>query len=140
MKLESTQEIREEYASYLKRLGVPYKYDVDLYVLLPLTNTRHSFTHVCSVMRDGIILLTDYCGNCYTGVRAANRVAKAIRLQYPDIEIRVEHYGASFELDIYDEHQFTTIEDLHQRILLIAQVVDYGARIGKEMLGDDFER
>ena len=140
MNLESIQEIKDEYASYLERHGVPYINRDDFYVLLPLTNVEHSFTKVCSVMHDGKILLTDYCGNCYTGVRAANRVAKAVRLQYPEINIQVYHYGASFELDISDKCQFTTIEDLHQRILLIAQVVDYGARIGKEMLGDDFER
>ena len=138
--LKSTKDIQAEYAAFLDSLGVPYINRQDFHVLLPLANAEHSFTQVCAMMHDGKILLTDYCGNCYTGIRAANRVAKAIRSKFPDVDTIVEHYGASFELDVYDEHKFTTIEDLHQRVLRIAEVVDYGAAIGKEMLGDDFER
>ena len=138
--LKSTKDIQTEYAAYLDTLGVPYINRQDFHVLLPLRNAKQSFTQVCSMMHDGKILLTDYCGSCHTGVRAANRVAKAIRAQFPDVDIIVEHYVASFEVEIYDEHKYTTIEDLHQRVLRIAEVVDYGAGIGREMLGEDFER
>ena len=84
--------------------------------------------------------LTDYCGNCYTGVRKANRVAKAIREKFPKHEISVEHYGASFEIEVYYEIEFTTIEALHEAVLSVAEVADEGAGIGYEMLGEDFER
>ena len=93
---------------------------------------------MCHV-RDGKILLTDYCGNCYTGVRKANRVAKAIREKFPQHEISVEHYGASFEIDVYYEIEYTTIESLHEAVLSVAEVADEGAGIGYEMLGEDFE-
>ena len=55
-------------------------------------------------------------------------------------DIRPEHYSASFELTIYWEIKYKDIQDLHERVLAIANVVDIGAGIGKEMLGSSFER
>lgn len=138
--LKSTKAILREYAAYLDSMAIPYNNHNDFHVLLPLTNIKESFTKISPSIDDSKIIISDYCGNCYTGVRAANRVAKTIRTRFPDVEIFVEHFGASFELDIYDQHQYTTIENLHQRVLRIAEAVDAGAGIGKEMLGDDFER
>ena len=56
-------------------------------------------------------------------------------------EICVEHYGASFEIEVYYRIQFTTIEALHEAVLSVAEADDEGAKIGDEILGDEeFER
>ena len=135
-----TKKIYKEYAEYLDQTGVPYRNDqTGFHVYIPLKNIEKSFTQVCRAF-DGKVLLTDYCGNCYTGVRLAKRVAKAIREQCPGYEITVEHYGASFEIEVYLEVEYTTTDALHEHVLGVAHVADVGAGIGKEMLGEDFER
>ncbi len=135
-----TKKIYREYAEYLENAGVPYNNNQNgFHVYVSLQNIEKSFTHVCRAF-DGKVLLTDYCGNCYTGIRLANRVAKAIREQCPGYDITVEHYGASFEIEVYHEVEYTTAEVLHEQVIGVAHVADTGAGIGKEMLGEDFER
>ena len=139
------EEIKKAYGMFLKKEGIHYSDHQGFYVRIPLKNTDTSFTHVCDI-RHGEILLADYCGNCYTKIRMAQRVAKAIKqvvkeaipLLDSKFDIRPEHYGASFELTIYWEIKYKDIQDLHERVLAIANVVDIGAGIGKEMLGDEF--
>ena len=67
-------------------------------------------------------------------------MAKAIREKFPNHDIQVEHYGGSFELEVYYKIEYTTIAALHEAALSVAEVADEGARIGYEMLGEDFER
>ena len=137
---ELTAKVYTEYAQYLTRHGIRFNNNQNgFHVYIDLKNIKQSFTHVCQVFH-GKILITDYCGNCYTGVRAANRVAKAIREKCPGHDIRVERYGGSFEIEIYHEIEFTTIDELHEHVLGVAAATDEGARIGYEMLGEDFER
>ena len=134
------KKIYTEYSEYLDQTGVSYNNNQNgFHVYIPLQNIKQSFTRICRAS-DGRILLTDYCGTCYTGVRLAKRVAKAIREQCPDYDIAVEHYGASFEIDVYYEVEYESAEELHRHVLGVAHVVDVGAGIGKEMLGKDFER
>ena len=135
-----TQKIFREYSEYLDKAGVPYKNDQNgFYVFIPLQNIEESFTKVCETY-SGKTLLSDYCGNCYTGIRLAKRVAKAIPAKCPGYEIEIEHYTSLFEFDIYHEVEYTTAEELHQQVLGVVHVVDVGAGIGKEMLGKDFRR
>ena len=96
-----TKRIHKEYAEYLDQAGVPYRNDQNgFFVFIPLKNIKRSFTHVCDAF-SGKVLLADYCGNCYTGIRLANRVAKKIREQCPEYTIDVEHYGASYEIVVW---------------------------------------
>ena len=135
-----TKKIQKEYKEFLDAQGIKYNDTQGLYVYMDTKNIDHSFTHVCSVF-DGNILITDYCGNCYTGIRAANRVAKAIQAKFPECDIRPERYGGSFELEVYKEIEFKSIEDLHEHVCRVAEAADEGAKIGYEMLGkDSFER
>ena len=134
------KKIHKEYAEYLDREGIPYTNGNNGFdVHIPLQNIKESFTQICDPY-DGRVLLDDYCGNCYTGVRAANRVAKAIRAQCPGYEITVEHYGASFEIVVCYLCEYTTAEAFHEYVLGVAHAADVGAGIGKEMLGDSFKR
>ena len=135
-----TKQIYRDYEKFLTDAGISYHNNQNgFHVYIALKNIKQSFTHVCQAF-NGKVLITDYCGNCYTGIRKANSVAKKIRAKFPNHDIQVEHYGASFELDIYYEIPFTTIEALHEAVLNVAEVADEGARIGYEMLGEDFER
>ena len=135
-----TKQLYRDYEIFLTNAGIRYNNNQNgFHVYIDLKNTKQSFTHVCQVFH-GKVLVTDYCGNCYTGIRKANRVAKAIREKFPHYDIQVEHYGGSFELDIYHEIEYTTIASLHEAVLGVAEVADEGARIGYEMLGEDFER
>ncbi len=136
---ELTKEIWKEYGEYLKARDIDYLDNQGFIVRIPLRNTDHSFTHVCGI-RDGKIIVWDYCGSCYTGVRLAKRVAKAIKEKYPGENIVVEKYGGSFELDIIRDVEYTTIEELHKNVMAVTDIVDEGARIGYEMLGEDFDR
>ncbi|MBQ8707020.1 MAG: hypothetical protein IJ523_02895 [Succinivibrionaceae bacterium] len=138
---ELAEMIFREYAAYLEQVGVRYSYRqrAPFYVYVPLTNIDKSFTHVCRYRR-GEIQICDYCGICYTGIRLANRVAKAIRERSGSDDIVVERYGEKFELDIYHTIQYTGIEALHQAVLDVAHVADFGFGIGKEMLGEQFVR
>ena len=138
---KETEAVYQAYSEFLDAAKFPYSNNQNgFHVYLEMKHIRRSFTQVSEVW-NGEILITDYCGNCYTGVRKANRVAKAIREKFPDHEISVEHYGASFEIEVYYQIRFTTIEALHEAVLSVAEVADEGARIGYEMLGDEeFER
>ena len=141
--MESDQKLAKkvfrEYAAFLDAQGIKYNDHQGFYVYIDTKNINHSFTHVCQPF-NGRILITDYCGNCYTGIRAANRVVKAIQAKFPGIDIRPERYGGSFEIEIYHEIEFKTIEDLHEHVIQVAEVADEGAGIGREMLGESFDR
>ena len=136
-----TEAVYKEYSEFLDAAGLPYNNNQNgFHVCLEMEHIKHSFTQVCRV-RNGEIMLTDYCGNCYTGVRKAKRVAKAIQEKFPKHEISVEYYGASYEIEVYYRIQYTTVEALHEAVMSVAKVADEGARIGYEMLGDEeFER
>ena len=131
-------QLQQKYAALLDQQGIKYSNHQGFYVRIPLKNTKSSFTHVCDI-HDGKILLADYRGDCCTGIRAANRLAKAIQKQFPEFDIVVEKYSI-FEIVVYKWIQFDSIDALHQEVLSMATVVDEGARLGKEMLGEDFER
>ena len=133
-----TKRIRKEYPKYLDKLEIQYNNRDGFYVRIKLNNICTSFTQVGEGL-DGKVLITDYCGTCYSGIRIANRIAKAIQAKYPMVDIRVERYG-TFEIDIYHEIPFTTIEELHRNVILVAETVDAGVVIGKQMLGDEFVR
>ena len=81
----------------------------------------------------------DYVGNCDTGVRIAKRVAKELQKRYPDYSIWAEKF-TSFEIDIEQEFIFTTVEDLHQRVLQMATVIDDCIPVGQEIAGEAFYR
>ena len=137
---EETEKVYSDYSEYLDSAGVRYLNNQNgFHVYIVLKNIKQSFTQICYVHK-GEILLTDYCGNCYTGVRRAKQVAKAIGEKFPGYEIRVEQYCASFEIDVYHRIKYTSVEALHEAVLGVAGVVDEGARIGRETLGEDFER
>ena len=136
---EATKRIFREYAKYLDKAGIPYNNRQGFYVYIPLQNIKQSFTYVCRPLYRKI-LLSDYCGNCCTSLRSAVRVANAIREQCPGYKITVEQCGGSFDLEVYHDFEYTTVEELHREVLGIAHIADVGAAIGKEMLGERFER
>ena len=108
-----TKKIYREYSAFLDKAGIRYHNNQNgFHVYVDLKNIKDSFTHVCRAF-DGKVLITDYCGTCYTGIRKAKRVAKAIQERFPLHDIHVEQYGGPFELDIYYEIEYTTIEALH---------------------------
>lgn len=143
MKRESdaalAKKVFKEYSAFLDANGIRYNDHQGFYVYADTKNMKHSFTHVCEPF-DGEVLITDYCGNCYTGIRAANRVVKAIQSRFPDCDIRPEKYGGAFEIEIYHSITFKNIEDLHEHVLRVAKAADEGAGIGYEMLGKSFDR
>lgn len=85
------------------------------------------------------IRIFDYFGTCYTGICNTNRVAKVLKKRFPMYTIWVEKF-TTFEIDIEEEFEFSTIDDLHAHVCRMAEVVDEGAGIGKEMLGEAFDR
>ena len=130
-------QILKDYAQYLDARNIEYRTKNGFSVRFELTNVKVAFIDVREQNRK--ITLFDYFGTCYTGIRATNRVAKVLKAKFPEYTIWVEKFTA-FEIDIEEEFQFTTIEELHQRVCKMAAVVDEGAGIGKEMLGEDFDR
>ena len=140
IKADNTQmeEIKKAYGAFLQKQGIHYSDHQGFYVRIPLENTDTSFTHVCDI-RKGKILLGDYCGNCISDLDTAVDVADAIREKCPDARIDVERYS-SYQLTLYHEIKYQSIEDLHKHVLRMAEIVDIGAGIAKEMLGDGFER
>ena len=132
------ERIKKGYGAFLKSQNIKYSDNHGFYVWIPLKNTESSFTHVCDI-RHGEILLADYCGNCISDLDTAVNVADAIMEKCPDAKIDVERYS-SFQLTLYKEIKYVSIEDLHKHVLRMAEIVDTGAGIGKEMLGGSFER
>ena len=43
-----------------------------------------------------------------------------------------------FELGIYHEFKFAGIEDLHERVMKIAGMIEKGSAIGYDMAGEEF--
>lgn len=135
---EMEKKVKEEYAAFLDQTDISYMNNSNgFYVSIPLKNIKESFTQICGYP-DGKVLVTDYCGECGTGIRLAKQVAKAIQQQYRDCRIAVEHYGGAFEIDIYHEVEYTTAAALHEHVVYVAHIADEGFRIGKEMLGERF--
>ena len=137
---EANRKIFDEYSALLEKKGIEYSNDQNgFYVHVPLKNIGKSFTLVCPVI-NGKVLLTDYCGDCYTGLKTSKTVEKALREKFPDYDIKLEHYAGGYEAVIYHEVKYTTPEELHAAVLEIARIADEGSLTGKEMLGKDFIR
>lgn len=134
-----SNEIWKAYGKYLDSQGIEYNNRNGFHVRIPLKHTDKSFIHVGRVF-DGLLNLADYCGTCYTGIRMAKKVMKAIKERYPEADVYVERFGGTFELDVQHKMKYTTVEELHEQVLKIAEIVDWGAKIGYDMLGEDFER
>ena len=132
------EQIKKEYGAFLKKEGIHYSDHQGFYVRIPLKNTDTSFTHVCDIWK-GKMLLADYCGNCISDLDTAVEVADAIMKKCPDARIDVERYS-SYQLTLYNEIKFVSIEDLHKHVFRMAEIVDISVAIGKEMLGNSFER
>lgn len=132
-------QILKKYADYLDQQNIRYHLaDRKISVRFDLTNAEFAFIDVIA-MFDGPFEIFDYFGTCYTGKRAANRVAKVLSQKFPDYSVWVEMYTVP-EIDVSQNFHFTTIEDMHERVVRFAKTVDEGAGIGKQMLGDDFDR
>ena len=129
--------IIKAYVAYLEHSGIQYNAGNDFSVRFELSNTDVTFIDVMGNQEK--ITLFNYFGTCYTGIRAAKRVAKVLQENFTEYKIWVDKY-TGFEIDVEDEFPFTTIEDLHYRVCRLAMAVDKGAGVGKEMLGDAFER
>ena len=132
--------IIKEYSTFLENNNIRYKNNKDdFYVFIELKNIKNCCIQLCLGDRHKI-LLTDYCGYCKNGIRNANRVLKAIVSEFPGYDIRLEHYGGGYEIEIYHEVSYKNAETLHKHVLEIAGIIDESARIGYEMLKDEFER
>ena len=55
------------------------------------------------------------------------------------VRFKLKNADVAF-IDVAQKFDFTTIEDLHERVCRLAGVVDEGAGIGKETLGESFDR
>ena len=53
--------------------------------------------------------------------------------------IWVEKY-TTFEIDVEEKFSFRSIANLHKHVCKMAAIIDEGAGIGKEMLGEAFDR
>ena len=132
------QKIFDDYAKYLKRNGITYVDHQRFSVRFELKNAGVSFIDVIDTY-GGKIEVYDYIGNCDTGIRTVNRLIKKLKDRFTDYKIWSEKY-TSFEIDVAQELEFTTIEDLHERVCRLADIVEEGYVIGKEELGESFYR
>ena len=129
--------ILAEYASYLKSQNIDYRAGQGFSVRFELQNADVAFIDVD--INGKTVTLFDYFGTCYTGIRNTNRVAKVLKEKYPTYTIWIEKY-TTFEIDVEEKFSFRSIANLHKRVCKMAAVIDEGAGIGKEMLGDAFDR
>ena len=133
------KEIRSEYGKLLKKQGIHYNDHQSFDISIPLKNVKSSFTQVCGI-HDGKILLDDYIASCIYKFKTAEKVAETAEEAYPDYHFVAEHYSSGYEISVSKYVQFTTIEDLHQEVLAMAEVVDGACGIAKKILGDCFDR
>ena len=132
------QKIFDDYAAYLKKNKITYHDNQGFSVRFDLKNAGVTFIDVIDTY-DGRLEVFDYIGNCNTGVRAANRLVKTFKEHYPGYDIWADKY-TTFEIDVAQKFEFTTTEDLHERVCRLAEIVDAGFVIGKEILGESFYR
>ena len=129
--------ILAEYASYLKSQNIDYRAGQGFSVRFELQNADVAFIKV--EINGKTVTLFNYFGTCYTGIRNTNCVAKVLKEKYPTYTIWIEKY-TTFEIDVEEKFSFRSIANLHKRVCKMAAVIDEGAGIGKEMLGDAFDR
>jgi len=129
--------ILAEYALYLEKQKIEYRTNNGFSVRFELKNADVAFIDVRITGKT--VTLFDYFGTCYTGIRNTNRVAKVLKETFPTYTIWVEKY-TTFEIDIEEKFEFSSIHHLHEHVYRMAAVVDEGAGIGKAMLGEDFDR
>ena len=133
-------QVIEEYIQLLESQNIEYYNRQGLYILIPLKNTDHTFTQLIPpVTGKSYYCLSDYAGNFYTGVRIARRAAKTMQMKYPEFKIWEDKY-TSFEIDIEQRFRFTSVKNIHKRVLRMAEVIDDCIQIGKDIAGDAFCR
>lgn len=138
--MKNSEKIIAEYVKYLDEHSTEYDNRQGLYVKIGLKNSDHTFIHLVPPLgREREFCLFDYVGNCDTGVRIAKRVARELQKSHPDYTIWAEKF-TSFEIDIEHAFEFTTVGDLHQRVLRMASVIDDCIPIGRAIAGDAFYR
>ena len=127
----------DAYAAYLDSIGRTYHTRNGFSVYFALANTDCAWIEVRE--RDGGMWIWDYFGMCYSGVRAANRLCKEYQSRYSQYHVWTEKY-TGIEIGVEEKFPFISPEDVHQHVTALAAAVDDGIPIGKEMLGDCFER
>ena len=135
--MNTAKPILEEYGEFLEKQGIDFRTLNCFSVCLELVNAAVTFIKVR--VKGNIVTLFNYFGTCYTGIRATNRVVKVLKGKFPKYTIWVEKF-TTFEIDIEEIFQFFTIGHLHERVCRMAAVIDERAGIGKEMLGESFDR
>ena len=128
----------EEYIEYLKDEGVTFSERFGLTVSLYLKSIDYTDVYVYEHF-EGKLEIFDYVGRCYTTKPPAVRLAKVLSKKFPEYDFRVEPY-ASYEIDVHQVFDFTTIDDLHLRVCRLAKTIDECISIARETLGDRFSR
>ena len=132
------QKLFSDYTAYLKENNIPYVDNQGFSVRFDLKNAGVTFIDVIETY-DGRLEVFDYIGNCNTGIRAANRLVKIFKEHYLGYNIWTDKY-TTFEVDVAQKFDFSTIEGLHERVCRLAEIVDEGFVIGRETLGEAFHR
>ena len=139
--MNRNEQIVAAYAKYLGEHSVDYNNRQGAYVKIGLRNSDHTLIQLVPPFgRERKFCIFDYIGTCYTGIRMAKRVAKEMQARYPAYTVWAENYYDSFEIDIEQCFVFTTVEDLHQRVLRMVTVIDDCIPLGKEIAGEAFAR
>ncbi len=131
-------EILKEYARYLDKQGIKYNNHQGFSVHFNLDNVGFTAIDVIESY-NGQYSVYDYIGEANVGKRAANKLVKELSAAFPDYKIFIEQYTV-FEIEIQQYFDFTTIENLHQRVLSMADAINRGYKIAKDMLGESFYR
>ncbi len=138
--MKEPNQVIAEYIKLLESQEIEYRYRDELYIMIPLKNADHTFTQLIPpVTGKSYYTLSDYAGNFYTGVRLAKRGAKTMQMKYPEFQIWEDKY-TSFEIDIEQRFRFTSVKNIHKRVLRMAEVIDDCIQIGKDIAGDAFCR
>ena len=126
--------ILDVYAALLTSLGIPFYTNNGFTV--ELGNVMISV----SVSRCGTVMLSSYIG-LVNFARPAKKLCAILSARYPGYHIWPEKMNAGyFEIEVEQEFSYTTVQELHEKVVAMAEMLEESYGVGKEIVGEEFHR
>ena len=131
----NTINILKSYGEYLKLLGVTYSDRQGFSVRYERPAIGFGYIDIIDGWRTnapGSLYIHDYVGIIDGGRRRQKKIIRELNARFPDYEF----YEEWPEFGMAQAFDFSTLDDLHQRVEMLADNIDEAYRFVKEMIED----
>ena len=121
--------ILDDYAVFLTSLGIQFSRTNGFSVWI--RNIMISL----SASRSGMITLESYVGLVSYGKRNADRLTAALVDAFPRYKIYPDKYSGYYEIEVDQNFPYTSVDALHEQVVIMVEMIEQSYQIGTEMLG-----